>query len=112
MWRCWVFLHICKNTQELLSAGQVVLGLPRQAQGVLSQLQQGKLEVQAAPNEKLERDIRRLESAVLGVTRALVFASLLGTATWLYTSEHVLLGEISYGLAAVAWLALALRRRR
>jgi predicted unusual protein kinase regulating ubiquinone biosynthesis (AarF/ABC1/UbiB family) len=97
--------------QELLSMGQVALGLPRQAQDVLSRFQQGRIEVQVAPTEGLARDIRRLESAVVGVTRALVFASLLGTATWLFTSDQVLLGEIGYGLAGIAWLALVLRRR-
>jgi predicted unusual protein kinase regulating ubiquinone biosynthesis (AarF/ABC1/UbiB family) len=97
--------------QELLSVGQVALSLPRQTQDVLSQLQQGKLAVQVGPTDGLERDIRRLESAIVGVTRALVFASLLGAATWLFTSGQVLLGEIGYGMAAVAWLALVLRRR-
>lgn len=97
--------------QELLSMGQVALGLPRQAQDVLSRFQEGRIEVQVAPTEGLARDMRRLESAVVGVTRALVFASLLGASTWLYTSGEQLLGEIGYGLAGIAWLTLVLRKR-
>lgn len=98
--------------QELLSVGQVALSLPRQAQDMINQLQQGKLSVQVAPTEGLARDIRRLEAAVVGVTRALIFIGFLGTATWLFTSGQELPGKIGYGLAAIAWLSLALRRRR
>lgn len=97
--------------QELLSMGQVALGLPRQVQDVLSRFQQGRVEVQVAATEGLARDMRRLESAVVGVTRALIFASLLGASTWLYTSGETLLGEIGYGLAGMAWLALVQRKR-
>jgi predicted unusual protein kinase regulating ubiquinone biosynthesis (AarF/ABC1/UbiB family) len=97
--------------KELLAMAQVAVGLPRQAQDVLSRFQEGRVEVQVAPAEGLARDIHRLESAVVGVTRALIFASLLGASTWLYTDGQTLLGEIGYGLAGIAWLALVFRRR-
>ncbi len=98
--------------KEALALGQAALALPRQTQDVLSRFQQGDVELKVSPAPGLQADLRRLEAAVSGVTRALVFASLLITATWLYTSGHTVLGGVDFGLAAVAWLALALRRRR
>jgi predicted unusual protein kinase regulating ubiquinone biosynthesis (AarF/ABC1/UbiB family) len=97
---------------EALALGQVALSLPGQAHDVLTRLQQGRVELQTSPTESLQADIHRLESAVRGVSRALIFASLLITGTWLYTSGQTTLGEVGFGLAGLAWLGMALRRGR
>jgi predicted unusual protein kinase regulating ubiquinone biosynthesis (AarF/ABC1/UbiB family) len=96
---------------EALSLGQAVLAFPRQAQAVMAQLQQGRMEFQAAPNPNLDADLRRLEWAVGGVAQALVFGSLLIAGTWLYTTGNTTPGLIGYGLAGVSWLLLMFRRR-
>jgi len=96
---------------EALSLGRTALGLPRQAQATFTQLQQGRVEFQAAPNPNLENQLRRLERAVGGVTLALAFGSLLVTGTWLYTSGNTLPAMIGYGVAAVFGVGLLFRRR-
>jgi predicted unusual protein kinase regulating ubiquinone biosynthesis (AarF/ABC1/UbiB family) len=98
--------------KEALALGQAALALPRQAHDVLTRLQQGRVELQTSPTEALQADLRRLETAITGVTRALVFASLLITGTWLYTSGQTGLGLVGFGLAGLAWLVMALRRNR
>jgi predicted unusual protein kinase regulating ubiquinone biosynthesis (AarF/ABC1/UbiB family) len=97
--------------QEAVALGQVVIGLPRQLQDVLDRTQRGNIEVQVSPAQGFQGGLRRLELALNGVARALVFASLLVSATWLYTSGQTLPGLIAFGLAGVAWLMLIVRRR-
>ncbi len=102
-WQVWV--------QEAAKLGQTALGLPNQLSDVLARLQRGDLRVQAEPSDALRADLRRVEGAVTGLTRTLMFASLLLAGTLLYINGDVLPGIGAFALAGVSWLTVVLRRR-
>ncbi len=98
--------------EEAVALGQVTIGLPRQLQDVLGRVQRGAVQVQTSAGRGLRRDLYRLESAVSGLTRALMSASLLIAATLLYVNDRTVPALVGFGLAGVAWLSLVLRRRK
>ncbi len=97
--------------REALDIGQVAIGLPRQLESVLTKLERGAVRTQVSADEGLRSDLRRVETAINGTTRALVFASLLITSTWLFISGHDEPALVGYGLSGISWLFLALRKR-
>jgi predicted unusual protein kinase regulating ubiquinone biosynthesis (AarF/ABC1/UbiB family) len=98
--------------EEAVALGQVTIGLPRQLQDVLGRVQRGAVQVQTSAGRGLRRDLYRLESAVSGLTRALMSASLLIAATLLYVNDRTVPALVGFGLTGVAWLSLVLRRRK
>lgn len=97
--------------QEVLRIGQVILALPRQTQDVLEKIQGGELQARVSADDDLKRNLHRLEVAVSGMTRAVVFASLLLAATILLVAGQQTAALLGFGFAGAAWLALAFRRR-
>lgn len=91
---------------EALALGQIALGLPGQAQDVLSRLQRGNLEVRFNPGSEYRGDLRRLQRSARGTSQAIVFAGLLMAATLLYVSDELVLGLIGYGLAGLTLLIM------
>jgi hypothetical protein len=61
------------------------------------------------PEKQLADDMTRLRGAANRLTRAMIFASLLLSATILYVNEAVTIAFIFAGLAAVTWLTIMLR---
>ncbi len=96
---------------EAVSLGQVAIALPGQLQDVLGRVQRGDALVQIDPGPGLQLDLRRLESSINGLTRALVFTSLLVVSTLLLINGRELPGEIGLGISALAWIALLFRPR-
>ncbi|NDJ35443.1 MAG: AarF/ABC1/UbiB kinase family protein [Chloroflexi bacterium] len=104
---------------EVRNLGAAALGLPNQLQNVSTRLERGDIDVRFKPNPTLKRDMQRLEVAAKGVTRGIVFASLLITATLLTVNgaavESSLMttgGLVGYGLSLIAFLTLVFRRRQ
>ncbi len=98
--------------QEILSLGQMAVGLPRQLQEVLERIQRGEIEIQVRASEALQGDLHRLETAISGVMWAMVLASVLVTATMLYVAGYTMPGLVGFALSGIAWMALLLRHRK
>ncbi len=98
--------------QEALSLGQIALGLPRQMQDVLAQVQRGDLRARVTADQELSRDLVGLRGAVMGLGRAVVFASFLITATLLWTHGDVSVALAALGLATLTALSSLLPGRR
>src|SRR5574341_146719 len=96
---------------EVLRIGQTLVTLPQQTQSVLEQIQRGDLTTRLNSGEELKRDLRRLEFAVNGLTRALIFLALLLAATQLTVAGFGAEGTILFGLAAAALVTVIFRRR-
>lgn len=97
--------------REALSLGGTALSLPQQAQNVLHRVQRGDLAVRVQPTEELHGEIRLLESAISGLTRAIVMAGLLVAGALLYSGGDIVLGLVAFGLAGLSWITVALRRK-
>jgi predicted unusual protein kinase regulating ubiquinone biosynthesis (AarF/ABC1/UbiB family) len=98
--------------REALRIGQTAISLPNQLQDVLGRIQRGDLKAIVTADESLKRDLRRVEGAVQGLSRAVVFSSLLVCATLLTITGQQTAGLIGFGAAAAAWIVLALRQSR
>jgi hypothetical protein len=81
-------------------------------QDVFDRIQRGDLHARIDAAGELQQDLHRLETAINGMTRGLVFASLLIAATLLTIAGRETIGIAVFAIAGIAWLALALRPRR
>lgn len=97
--------------KEALSLGSTALSLPQQAQAVLSKMQRGELGVKVDPSAQLHSEILLLEGAITGLTRSVVTAGLLISGALLYNGGETIMGLGAFGLAALAWISVALRRK-
>lgn len=95
--------------QEAITLGGVALGLPRQVQQTLDRIEHGDLVVQVRPDQRMAGDLARLRSATNRLTRAVIFGSLLISATILYVNGEVIASGVAAGLAALVWLTIALK---
>jgi predicted unusual protein kinase regulating ubiquinone biosynthesis (AarF/ABC1/UbiB family) len=95
--------------QEAVKLGGVALGLPRQAQQTLDRIERGDLVVRVRPDQRMAGDLARLRGAANRLTRAVIFGSLLLSATILYISGETAAAGVAGGLAALTWLTIALR---
>jgi predicted unusual protein kinase regulating ubiquinone biosynthesis (AarF/ABC1/UbiB family) len=90
--------------------GQTAISLPNQLQDVLGRIQRGDLQAQMSADESLQNTLHRLEYAIVGVARAVVFSGLLVSATLFAVAGYTIIAGIGYGLAAAAWMAVVLRK--
>lgn len=97
--------------KEALSLGSTALSLPQQAQTVLNQVQRGDLSVKVTPSPEMRSEVLLLEAAVTGLTRSVITAGLLISGALLYNGGETLMGLGAFGLAAVSWITVALRRK-
>ncbi len=104
-------LNLDEWINEAISLGRTALSLPNQMADVLGRLQRGDVSVRVAPDPSLESELRRLEASVTGLTRAVIFGSLLLAGALLYAGGETVPGLAAFGLAGLAWLAILLRRR-
>jgi predicted unusual protein kinase regulating ubiquinone biosynthesis (AarF/ABC1/UbiB family) len=95
--------------QEAVTLGGVALGLPRQAQQTLDRIERGDLVVRVRPDQRMADDLVRLRGAANRLTRAVIFGSLLLSATILYINGALIAAGVAGGLAALTWLTIALR---
>ncbi len=95
--------------QEAATLGGVALGLPRQAQQALDRIERGDLVVRVRPDQRMADDLVRLRGAANRLTRAVIFGSLLLSATILYINGALIAAGVAGGLAALTWLTIALR---
>jgi len=98
--------------REAAKIGQTAISLPNQIQDVLTQVQRGDLTVRLSPDDDLHRQLRRIEVAVRSVSGALVFGSILMSATLLFIGGKVIPGVVGYVLAALSWMILVFRGSR
>lgn len=96
---------------EAAKLGQAALALPNQAQDVMSRIQRGDLTTRINAGDDLKRDLRRIEIAISGLTRGFIFGSLAISASILTAAGWTIAGWIGFGLAAIAFLSLLIRRR-
>lgn len=97
--------------REAARIGQTAISLPNQLQDVLAQVQRGDATVRVNPDDELRRDLRRIEVAVRSLGGALVFGTILMSATLLYIGGKDIPGLVGYALAALSWLLLVVRGR-
>jgi predicted unusual protein kinase regulating ubiquinone biosynthesis (AarF/ABC1/UbiB family) len=97
--------------QELANIGGRAIGLPNRLGTVAERLERGDIDVRVRPNPATQRELRRIEYAARGVNRSVVFAAFLITATLFFVNGFTVVGIVGYVISAVAWLALALRRK-
>jgi predicted unusual protein kinase regulating ubiquinone biosynthesis (AarF/ABC1/UbiB family) len=95
--------------QEAVTLGGVALGLPRQAQQTLDRIERGDLVVRVRPDQRMADDLVRLRGAANRLTRAVIFGSLLLSATILYINGALVAAGVAGGLAALTWLTIAFR---
>jgi predicted unusual protein kinase regulating ubiquinone biosynthesis (AarF/ABC1/UbiB family) len=97
--------------QEAGRIGQSAISLPNQLQDVLTRVQSGNLPVRASPDERLQGQLNRIESAVAGLMNAIVFSGLLISSTVLISAGYIVPAIAGYTLTAAAALVLVLRGR-
>lgn len=85
--------------------------LPALAETVLVRADSGALEVKMAPNDQLQRQINRIETATGQVALGIVFATLTLASTLLYVNHEQGLAIVGYVLSAVILLMIVLRGR-
>jgi predicted unusual protein kinase regulating ubiquinone biosynthesis (AarF/ABC1/UbiB family) len=85
--------------------------LPALAETVLMRADSGALEVKMAPNEQLQRQINRIETATGQIALGIVFATLTLASTLLYVNHEQSMGIAGYGLSAIIFLMILLRGR-
>jgi predicted unusual protein kinase regulating ubiquinone biosynthesis (AarF/ABC1/UbiB family) len=95
--------------QEAVTLGGVALGLPRQAQQTLDRIERGDLVMRVRPDQQMADDLVRLRGAANRLTRAVIFGSLLLSASILYINGALIAAGVTGGLAALTWLTIALR---
>ena len=102
-WRGWV--------GELEKVARLALSLPVQADRFFSRASRGELDVRTTWPPEAMRTLRGVETAVIRLTRAVIFAALLLAAVAVYITQGG--GVVSYvlfALAAMAFLATLVRR--
>lgn len=97
---------------EAVALAGAALGIPRQMQTVLGQAQGGRLTVGIKPDRQLAADLRGLRRSVNGLTRAVVFASLVISGALLYLNGSVWPAGVLWALGGVTWITLLLPGRR
>jgi predicted unusual protein kinase regulating ubiquinone biosynthesis (AarF/ABC1/UbiB family) len=96
---------------ELEKATRLALSLPGQADRFFSQATRGELAVRTTWGPETMRTLRRVETAINRLTRAVVFAALLLAAVVVYvTQEGGVVSYVLFALAAVAFLVTLVRR--
>jgi hypothetical protein len=85
--------------------------LPALAETVLMRADSGALEVRMAPNEQLQRQLNRIETATGQIVLGIVFATLVLASTLLYVNHEQSMGVAGYGLSAIVFLMILLRGR-
>ena len=95
---------------ELEKATRIALSLPGQADRFFSQAARGELAVRTAWSPETTRTLHRVETAINRLTRAVVFAALLLAAIVVYVTRPGVVSYVLFALAAVAFLAMLIRR--
>ena len=95
---------------ELEKATRIALSLPGQADRFFSQAARGELAVRTAWSPETTRTLHRVETAINRLTRAVVFAALLLAAIAVYVTRPGVVSYVLFALAAVAFLAMLIRR--
>jgi predicted unusual protein kinase regulating ubiquinone biosynthesis (AarF/ABC1/UbiB family) len=85
--------------------------LPSLADNVLTRADQGKLAVKVLPDENVQRQLNRIESATSQIAIGVIFATLTLASTLLYINREQTLGVIGFGMSAVTLLMILLRGR-
>jgi len=87
---------------------EYVVRLPQRLDNALTQIERGELTVRAEPSPVHRQQLQRIEAQGRRTTRAVIFGSLLISATLLYTGGETTLALIGFGLAGLALLFLIL----
>ena len=98
-----------------VSTGQDVLAhsvtLPARVDNALGKLERGELLIGVSPDERFERHLRRLERSASSIVMALVFGSLMLSATLLYVTGAQGMALAGYVLAGLTLIGLMIRNR-
>ncbi len=85
--------------------------LPALTDNVLTRAEQGSLQLKMSPNDEMQRQIDRIETATGQIAIGVVFATLTIASTLLHINQEQQLGAIGYVLAALTLLMIILRGR-
>jgi predicted unusual protein kinase regulating ubiquinone biosynthesis (AarF/ABC1/UbiB family) len=86
----------------LLNIGQSILGLGQSnSRDALARLERGELKIKVDPSPTMQRQLTRIESQGQRTYRAVLFGSLLITATLFYTHGDLIPALIGYGASAL-----------
>ncbi|MDL1901682.1 AarF/ABC1/UbiB kinase family protein [Anaerolineae bacterium CFX9] len=95
----------------LLNVGQSILGIGQtDSARVLQRIESGEIRLRVEAASGLQRQLNRMEAQNKRTTRAVIFGSLLITATLFYTSGAIIPAAAGYALSGAALLSLLLTR--